>query len=169
MELLIKQKYIAVGNKFGITDMAGVPVYYAAERLMTMRTQIDLFDSTGTLLVRHMEARLAHAFSWFEVTTGANEYVCSIDERMHWPWHRKAYVLQGKQKIFKVKAGPYTLKMFKLDEKGKYDKKAPVLVVSKKIAHVADTYHVAIDESKLDPQLGALIALWYDRVKHRNH
>ena len=166
MELVIRQKYFTVGNKFAIENERGVPVFFAMEKLFKLRANMDIFDVHDVLLA-HMEAKFMHFFSYFEISYATGRVVGALDEKMHMPFMRRAKLTYG-NKACKIKAGPIHMKVIAKDERGKWDKKHPVCKSTKKLFRVADTYIVEVDEKRIDPIIGAMIALWYDKIKHNS-
>ncbi len=166
MELVIRQKYFTIGNRFAIENGNGAPVFYASEKLFKWRANMDIFDLSGALLA-HMEAKFMHFFSYFEISDATGRVVGALDEKFHMPFMRRAK-LTYEDNVCKIKAGPIHMKTFAKDESGKWDKKHPVCTSTKKLSHVADTYVVEVDERRIDPIIGAMVALWYDKIKHNS-
>lgn len=164
MQLVIRQKYFTIGNKFAIENGYGAPVFYAVEQLFKMRANMDIMDVSGVLLA-HMESKFMHFFRYFEISDATGKVLGALDEKMHMPFMRRA-TLKYADREFKIKAGPIHMKTFAKDERGKWDKKHPVCSSTKKLSHVADTYIVDVDENRIGPIIGAMVALWYDRTKH---
>ncbi len=167
MHLVIKQKYITIGDKFSISDENGQTVFYAREKLFKLLANMDIMDLNEAVLC-HMQAKFFHFFSYFEIHDAQGQIVGNIDERMHMPFMRRAKMTYG-DRVYKIKGGPFKMKTIeKVD--GKWDKKHPVCHAKKHVFKIADTYDVEIDEKRIDPLIGAMIALWYDKVRHgRQH
>lgn len=168
MKLVIRQKYFAIGNKFAITNENDVPVFYAREQIMRLRANMDIMNLNEVLLA-HMEAKFAHIFSYFEISNAAGDVLGNIDERMHMPFFRRA-VMTFMGKKYKIKAGPVHMKVIARGEDDKWDRKNPVCRSTKRLMRIADTYTLEVDQRRIDPVIGAMIALWYDKIKHnRSH
>ena len=164
MELVIRQKYFTIGNKFAIENERGEPVFYAIEKIFKIRANTDIMDVHDVLLA-HMEAKFMHFFSYFEISDASGKVVGALDEKMHMPFMRRAK-LTYEGRVCKIKAGPIHMKVIARDAKGKWDKKHPVCKSTKKMFRVADTYRVEVDERRIDPIIRAMVALWYDKIKH---
>lgn len=164
MILEIKQKYWSIADKFALTDANGRPLFYAQNKVLKLRGNLDLYNIGGAL-VYHMEAKFMHMFSYFDVFNASGARVGFIDEKIHWPSFRRAEMKVGGVTI-KIKGGPIHMKALVKGADGKWQKDKPAVYSSKKVFHIADTYVVQIDERLIDPALGALVALWYDRIRH---
>ncbi len=167
MKIIIRQKYFTIGNKFALTDENERPILYAEEQIFKLLANLDIFSLSDALLY-HMQAKMMHFFSYFEISNGLGQVVGYIDERAHMPGFRRAK-MEVDGMTFKIKGGPIHMKTVVKDENGKWDKKHPIVTSKKRLMRVADTYVVDVDESRIEPAIGAMIALWYDKVRHKKH
>ena len=164
MYLKITQKYWTIGDKFALKDENDCDVFYAKEQLFKLLSKFDLYDLHETVLY-HMEAKLKFFLSYFVITSGTGFEIGFIKEKVHWPGFRRASMKVGDIDI-KIKGGPIHMKAMKKDANGKWDKKHPVVKSTKKLFRIRDIYAAEIDERMIDPAVGALVAIWYDKVRY---
>ena len=164
MFLKIRQKYWTLKDKFALTDENGYNVFWASSQLLKLRSNLDLYNLDGMLLY-HMEARFNHMFSYYVINNSAGQQIGYIDELIHWPGFRRAKMKLGDITL-KIKGGPIHMKTMLKNEKGKWDKKNPAVYSAKKLFVISDVYKVEINERLIDPSIGAIVALWYDKVRY---
>ncbi len=167
MQIIIKQKYWTIGDKFKITDEKGNVVFYAERQFDRFMNNVVLFDASGAPLGR-MQAELKKVFtSWFDVTDASGRKAFSISEKIPFFSFRKAKTVNGNLDC-KIKCGPIHMKAFISDGQGGYDK-TPVVKARKKIFSLTDTYVIDIDDTRIFPSYGAFLGIWYDMMNHRGH
>lgn len=167
MQIIIKQKYWTIGDKFKITDEKGNVVFFAERQFDRFMNNVVLFDASGAPLGR-MQAELKKIFtSWFDVTDASGRMAFSINEKLPFFSFRKAKTVNGNLDC-KIKCGPIHMKAFISDGQGGYDK-TPVVKARKKIFSLTDTYIIDIDETRIFPSYGAFLGIWYDMMNHRGH
>ena len=66
----------------------------------------------------------------------------------------------------KIKGGPIHMKAIIKDREGKWDKKHPIVKSTKKLFRIRDIYVAEINEHMIDPAIGALVAIWYDKIRY---
>ena len=164
MYLQIKQKYWTIGDKFALTDENGNSVFFAQEQIFKLLSKFDLYAPSGMLLY-HMEAKLKFFLSFFVISDSTGNEVGCIKEKMHWPGFRRANMQVGDIDI-KIKGGPIHMKAIVKGENGKWDKKHPIVKSTKRMFAIRDIYSAEIDESKIAPAIGALVAIWYDKIRY---
>lgn len=164
MYLKITQKYWTIGDKFALQDEYDRSIFFAQEQLFKLLSKIDLFN-TGGMLLYHMEARLTFALSHFVIMDPSLREIGYIKEKLHWPGFRKARMQVGNTEI-KIKGGPIHMKAMIKDKNGKWDKKHPIVKSTKKMFRIRDIYSAEIDERMIDPAIGALVAIWYDKIRY---
>ncbi len=166
MYLKITQKYWSIGDKFALTDENDRQVFFAQEKVFKLLSNFDLYNLSGALLY-HMEAKLKFLLSYFVIMDSAGNEIGYIREKAHWPGYRRAMMKVGNTDI-KIKGGPIHMKAMIKDANGKWDKKHPIVKSTKKMFRVRDIYVAEIDEKMIDPAVGALVAIWYDKIRYGN-
>lgn len=164
MYLKITQKYWTIGDKFTLKDEFDRDIFYAREQLFKLLSHIDLFD-TNDAVIYHMEARFTFVLSRFVIMDPMHNEIGFIKEKVHWPGFRRAMMRVGDTDI-KIKGGPIHMKAMIRGENGKWNKKEPVVKSSKKLFRIRDIYAAEIDERMIDPAIGALVAIWYDKIRY---
>lgn len=166
MYIKISQKYWTLGQEFALTDENDRAIFRASNKILKLRANLNLL-TLGDELLYHMEARFMHFFSYFVISDKEGKEVGFIDEKFHMPGFRRAKMKIGDTEI-KIKGGPIHMKAITKDKNGKWDKKHPVVSSAKKMFRIKDTYVAQIDDERLEPALGAVVALWYDMIRYGN-
>ena len=162
MLLKVRQEYFTFGNSFTVRDESDRLLYYAAQRSISTT---DLLDGTTSARIYSMQIKLMHFFSYYVLGDALGNEIGYIDERFHMPGFRRAKMAIGDRQI-KIKAGPLHMKAFEKGENGKWDKKNSLVYSTKRVSHIADTYEVIVDDNRIDLRIAALVAVWYDKVRH---
>ena len=161
MQISITQKYMALNSRYRIEDASGKLLFSAESQIGS----VTFFRADGSV-THTLRVTEPHFFSFFHIFNAAEQEIGFMQEKFHMPYFRNAYI-RVEDKEYKFKCGPIHMKAFE-KKGGKWDKKRPVVYGKKKIARIADTYKLTIDEKRVKVSVGVILGLYYDLIRHNN-
>jgi len=165
-KLIIKQKFFSFHDRFQIQNEDGSVAFFAQNQLIRLWNNMAIMDPYGNTLYT-LKSKFFFIFSKYKILKGnydiGNE-VGLIKERFGF-FFRRARVITDMPNVW-IKSGPIHLKAYLADKDWQIDKSAPVVLVTKKLLKIADTYTIEYDETKIPASLAAIIGLWYDMLTH---
>jgi len=167
-QLVIRQKFFTIYDKFAIKDENDNIMFYAKNEIVRLWANLALYDQSGLKILYTLRAKFFVLFSKVRILLGpydAENDIGMIQERFAFPFCR-ARVKSDMPNIY-VKCGPIHLKAYVVGDDWKKAKDAqPVISITKRLLKIADTYVINYDETKIPPALAALVGLWYDMQNH---